>query len=212
MNKTDFSTKKRFYYLIPALVVALVVAIVVCLIGLKPHMGDKTTLRLSSKDMQAMNYDELKSCFLEQGFTNVVETELEDLSVEEKEMDGMVSQIELNDSYVLKEDFDVNMNYPKDTKIEIEYHSMKKISPPVSSEEISENGYNYQTLKNMFEDSGFLNVTLNPCYYLVTGWVNDEGRVINVEIGSSDEFYEDSKYNPKESVIISYLAFKKDMP
>ena len=162
--------------------------------------------------MQTMNYDELKNHFLEQGFTNIVLTELEDLSVEEEEMDGVVRQIKLNGSYVLKDNSDVHLEYPDDTPIEIEYHSMKKISPPISAEDVGKNGYNYQTLKNLFEDSGFLNIILNPCYFLVTGWVNDEGRVINVEIGSSDEFNEDSKYNPKESVVISYLAFKTYMP
>ena len=208
MKNTKNGCAKAIKTIIVFLLISLAVTAFILHINYKNEMSNAKLLQISSQDVKTMKCDELQRFLENQGFTNISVRAMEDLHADQVEMSGMVNRVKINHLYVRSDSFDINKKYPLDSEIEIEFHSMKKASPPISSNSIMDKGYNYNSLKEKFEEAGFTEIELNPCPALVTGMGNDVGRVVAVMIGSDEEFGLEDKYEINEKVIISYLTFK----
>ena len=61
-----------------------------------------------------------------------------------------------------------------------------------------------------FEKAGFVNVTTNVKYDIVTGWLTDDGEVKSVSINGDKKFDSDDKYRLDAEVFITYHTWKKN--
>lgn len=174
----------------------------------KDNMSEAKPLLISSNKVEDMNYQKLESQLRKNGFYNVVSEPMEDLPLSEKEREESVYRIKLNRFYAPSRSFDTDQMYPCDKKIIIQYHSLKQVSPPVSSTDLEEK-HDSEDLRARFEENGFVNIKMDPQEDLITGWVKDDGQVISVTIGSKNEFSSSDDFDPDVEVVISYHSFKK---
>ena len=73
-------------------------------------------------------------------------------------------------------------------------------------------GMNYTDVVEAFEDAGFINITVNIEYDIITGWLTDDGEVGSVTINGDKKFDSYDKYRLDAEVIITYHTFKKNKP
>lgn len=69
---------------------------------------------------------------------------------------------------------------------------------------------NYLDVIDEFEKAGFVNVTTNVKYDIVTGWLTDDGEVKSVSINGDKKFDSDDKYRLDAEVFITYHTWKKN--
>lgn len=138
------------------------------------------------------------------GFDNINVVALNNLSLDEEKISGAVDSITIDG----KNEFSINDEFLDDAEIIIYYHSLKLITPPIDSKSAKGEGYN--TIKQQFEDAGFVNIKFEIMYDLILGWFTKDGEVESVTINSNSKFEEKDKFRPDAEVIITYHTFKKN--
>lgn len=111
-----------------------------------------STMPFSSKSFAGAYYKDITSSLRQAGFTNIELDAIEDLSSRSDIEDGAIESISIADT----EDFQAGDNYPSNSKIVVTYHSIRKINPPLSSQELQALDYKY--IGSCFENAGFVNV------------------------------------------------------
>ena len=149
------------------------------------------------------NYETISEKLEATGFDNVCTRALEDLPLSDEHLSGTIQSITIN----RLSEFSINSKFPRDAKITIYYHSIKPISPPMSSETAKEQ--NYETVKQQFEDAGFVNIKTEVIYDIILGWFTKDGEVESVTIDSDSKFEQHHEYRPDAEVVITYHTYKK---
>lgn len=161
-------------------------------------------ITVASTEVVGSDYGEIVEKLEEAGFTNVhVEPEY-DLKIENIEDEGRISEIEINGD----NEFDDSSQYPYDARIDIIFHALKNIEVPVSARTAQE--MNYAELEAMLKDAGFVNISIERKYDLITGWITKDGTVDEITIEGDADFSENAAYRPNAEIIIVYHTFKKN--
>ena len=157
---------------------------------------------ISSEDIIGMDYEEAIKILEKSGFKTFYSYPLEDLSIGEINMENTVSTISIKGDTV----FSADTIYPYDSRIEILYHVVKNIQIPLSSKDMKK--MNYNELKTVLREAGFIDIELKPDYDLITGWIRSDGSVETVSIDYNTKIKKGASYRPDVKIIIEYHAMK----
>lgn len=69
---------------------------------------------------------------------------------------------------------------------------------------------NYHDVKEIFENQGFKNISLEKDEDLITGWMHDEGDVKSVSVDGNPKYAADKWYPNDVEVVITYHAFPEE--
>ncbi len=117
------------------------------------HIVKMLETPLTNQAYSTRKYSDVEKTLKEIGFTNIKKTEINDLpSI--GSVNGIVGSVSFNGST----DYQAKDVFPVDAEIEIEYHTIKKIHPPISSSDIQ--GKNTKELEKLFADCGFTNIEI----------------------------------------------------
>lgn len=146
------------------------------------------------------SYSDVKTLFIDSGFTDVTTKEIKDLSFEKKDNANKVSNITIDG----KSDFVKDLSYFKDVKVIIEYHIQQDIT--MIKDSSAYDGKNYLDVKKEFESMGFTNIKLGKCTSIFSS--DTDGEVILVEANSSS-FSKGDTFGPGKKIYIKYNAVEK---
>lgn len=80
------------------------------------------------------------------------------------------------------------------------------INMPFSSNDLDDMVYDEAVKK--LEESGFTNVSVEPIYDLVTGWLTKDGEIKDVTIDENIKtFSRDERYAPNTKIVVAYHTF-----
>lgn len=159
-------------------------------------------INYSNNKMVGDNYENVTDKLKEDGFLFVLTKEIADLSMQHISSEYKVTDIKISWIFSLKDRISVPSNIP----IIVTYHSLKKISVPMSSKEATD--YNYKDVVKAFRNAGFVDVEIVEKKDLITGWLAKDGEVDSVYIGDIKKFSSDDKFKPNEKVVITYHSFR----
>lgn len=159
---------------------------------------------ISSTHAIGKNYEQVVDVLEMNGFINIDVFPEYDLGIEDIVQENNVSKIEIRGD----DEFDASSKYPYDARIKITYHMVKNIYMPVSYKNAKR--MNYTELEENLNEAGFMNVTTQAEYDLITGWLTKDGSVKDVSINGNTDFSENSSYRPDAEIIIIYHTFKKN--
>ena len=157
-----------------------------------------------SSSLEGMRYTEVVQLLKESGFTNIQTKEISDLTLSREDEHDLVTEIKL----LHTGEFSETTKYPSNLWITIVYHTIELYAPPISAKEAK--GMDYTDVVKAFEDAGFINITVNIEYDIITGWLTDDGEVKSVTINGDKKFDSYDKYRLDAEVIITYHTFKKN--
>lgn len=140
------------------------------------------------------------------GFNKIYTEADNDLSFEELDKENIICNVSINGD----SEFDKNAKYPDDSIILLTFHSSKLLSVPVITEEATK--LQYEEVSRMFKEAGFGDVSVKPDYDILTGWINDEGRVEKITINGNSEVTVEERYRTDAQVIITYHDLFKNKP
>lgn len=127
-------------------------------------------LKKSAEEYVGSNYEETIEELKQLGFSNIETVEIDDLTSSGEMADGTVSEVSINENA----DFAAKTSFPKDTKVVITYHIIKKLSSPIAADQIS--GMDYNEIAEAFTVEGFTNVQKEEIYDLDPDETNEEHR------------------------------------
>ena len=159
---------------------------------------------VSSTDLIGKDREYVRRILQNAGFTYIYEMELNDLAISDIEKEDTVSAVTIQG----EKNFLANSKFPYDARIEITYHTVKNIPVPVSSKEAKK--LNYKELEKKYADAGFVNITTQADYDLITGWITKDGAVESISVNGRTDFEKNAYYRPDAEVIIVYHTFKKN--
>lgn len=158
----------------------------------------------SSDSLEGLKYTEAVRRLKESGFSNVHTKEISDLTISRDSEENLVTEINLIFGNFFAED----TKYPSNLWITVVYHTVELYASPLTSKEAK--GMNYLDVIDEFEKAGFINVTTDVKYDIVTGWMTDDGEVKSVSINGDKKFDADDEYRLDAEVVITYHTWKKN--
>lgn len=161
------------------------------------------TIGISSSDILGKDHTSIEKRLKELGFADVDSYEMCDLIYSERSRDGIIERI----SVAGEEIFDSSMKYDKDVHIIIEYHSLKIVNPPMTSNEAKKQNYN--DVVKAFNDAGFGNIKLVQEKDLITGWLTKDGSVESVAINGDTKYQTSASFLVDIEITITYHTFKE---
>ncbi len=120
--------------------------------------GKNVKVPRSSGAYVGSGYSTVISELQEAGFSNIVETQIEDLTSDSNLSDGAISDISIGGDT----DFAEEDAYPKDAEILITYHTIPRKQVPLSSEELE--SFSLEEIAEQFTSSGFTRVETMSVY------------------------------------------------
>ncbi len=144
------------------------------------------------------NADELKRTFESYGFVNVTVMNKTDLLSDSLELDGVVSQISINNS----EDFTQSSTFAFTDPVIITSHSVLYVNAPGSSQHYK--GKDINDVKETFVAAGFRNIRVLNVESLEVESTVLNGKVVEISINGENDFYSKTKYVADAKVIILY--------
>lgn len=152
------------------------------------------------------NYEEVIEELNQLGFSNIEMVEIADLTSFGEMADGAVSEM----SFDGNTEFVPQMTFPKDTKITVTYHIIKKLSSPVSLDQLS--GMNYIVIAEKFTNAGFTNVQMKESYDLDPDETNEEHRnEVRINDATLSKDSENFPFDAVVEVICHYPYEKYDV-
>ena len=161
---------------------------------------------ISSDLSKNENYEIINEKLKESGFTDIDSTPLYDLDFESRENEGQVDRIIISG----EDSFSSETKFPYDTRVVIEYHSIKRETFPLSAKAVK--GMQYQEVIQLLDEIGFGNVNLIIDYDLITGWINQEGEIESITIDGNDSFKENNTFPVDVLIEIVYHDYRKNNP
>lgn len=201
ISNKDVVRKKKWY--IPIMVLMAIVFICLGIYKFEEYRK-MTVVGISSVEAMGESYEYVVEILKKSGFVDIRLKEEEDLEYSEVFKEGTVKQISIDDNST----FAANSKFANDVRIVITYHKLKKISPPLTSKKAK--GENYEDVLEAFKNAGFVNVSLEVEYDLVTGWITGDGEVEQITIDGNKKYKSSSKFRPDVEVVILYHTFKKN--
>lgn len=157
---------------------------------------------ISSEYALGQDYKTVVRTLEKNGFTDIHELPVYDLSYDEIDEENKICRIEING----KGKFDKDDKAPYDTRVDISYHVLMNIKIPLSSKEAKK--MNYEDLVSMLEESGFVNIEIDKDTDLITGWITKDGSVETVSVDGETKFSKESEYRPDVKIVVTYHTFK----
>lgn len=191
-TKTGFI--KRYWR---GLLFILVISIMLT-IGLIERYRNMIEIDFTEQEIIGINYEDAMVILSEAGFTNVVTSVYDDLTIDELPQENCVTSIKLRGNRKLS---DVR-KYPIDAEIVVVYHVLKKIAIPYSSKEFKK--MEYSDAREKLEKAGFINIDLVPEHDLLLGVIKKEGIVKSISIKGEDKFEVGDFYRPDEEIVIHF--------
>lgn len=130
---------------------------------LDPKRANDIRVPLSRTDCIGKSYQAIVDKLTAEGFHNIKLVPYADLSMDQREEDGRITRISINNS----EEFHLGDYFAADSLIQIDYHTldpkrMTDVQIPASYSDFSLT--DYATVRNDFLKAGFTNITLIPEY------------------------------------------------
>ena len=165
-----------------------------------------TPVGTASSALIGKEYEPVITILEDAGFTNISTNEISDLPLNKISEENKVVSIKIG----LFEEFSDDSMIPSNFPVVITYHTLEKISLPLSSKDAK--GANYQDVMKSFKDAGFENIALEVEYDIITGWMTDDGEVKSVTVNGDKKFSAGSEYRADAEVIITYHTYRKNKP
>lgn len=158
---------------------------------------------ISSEQCRKMKYDDVIRALKASEFYKINTIILEDLQLDSISREGMVESVFINN----KNTFDEESTFPFNARIEIVYHMLQKVSPPLTAREAKKK--NIQEVVEKFSNAGFVNIEQVKILDLTTGWLIKDGSVDTITIDGLDSF-KNKKFRLDARIKIRYHTFRKN--
>lgn len=192
----------RILNIIKKIIIGIVITAIVGFIAYNIYeITKQVPVGIDSNVVQGQQYEMVVVQFVEAGFKNVTSQPLNDLTIEEEEIAGVVDYVSIDDDT----SFNSDSEYPNDAQVVVYYHSIKLISPPISSSDAKNK--NYSEVVKAYQEAGFTNIKLEILDDLIFGWLTKDGAIESVVINGETKFSEGNAYRPDAEVIITYHTF-----
>ena len=156
---------------------------------------------MSAKKIIGMNYEEVVEELSESGFEDINCEPIYDLSIKDIELEYTVAKITIDG----EKGFKATDRFHYDSDIIIEYHAVKDVALPISSDKTQK--MNYEELVSIYKNAGFVNIVVVPQNDLITGWITKDGSVESVTVDGNAEFSAGDCYRPDVAIEIMYHTF-----
>lgn len=159
---------------------------------------------ISSDEAGSYDYETIMADLKNAGFAKIYACGVEDLSLEDEDKTGIVSEISVDGTTVFESDdkFDYNKT------IYVYYHELELFCLPIASKKC--NGENYEDVVSEIEEAGFVNVKTEADYDLTLGLLTKDGAVESVSVNGDTEYSTDTRYRPDVEIIVTYHTFKRN--
>ena len=190
-------------------IIIAILILLVCAFGYFKYSDYKNRIEVgvSSEELIGLDYNTVKNKLSDSGFTNIHEKAITDLSIEDIDKEGIVTQVSIRGKVdVEKISFSKSDRFPYDAYIKIIFHELDTIEVPMESKKMKK--LNYVEAQQKFTDAGFINVKTVAEHDLVTGWINKDGSVDSISVDGKTSFESYNQFRPDVEVIIKYHTFK----
>lgn len=188
--------------IIKKIVIGIVITAVVGFVAYNVYeISKQTSIGIDSNTIAGQQYEAIVADLVEAGFKNITTQALGDLSLDAEQLVGIVDHVSIDG----ETSFTADMEYPNDAKIIVYYHSIKLISPPMSS--YVAKGKNFSSVLQAYQDAGFINIKLEIIDDLIFGWFTKDGSVESIAIDGETKFSTEYTYRPDTEVVITYHTF-----
>lgn len=178
------------------------IAIVLC--ALCVACGEKSSkMPAASEDFAGKNYEDVISELRQAGFSNIATKAIEDLSSSGTTADGAVELVSVDGV----ESFQSGDRFLSDIEITVTYHSIKKLNPPLSSDDIQE--FNIAEIGEMYKGAGFTNIYTEERFDLDPDNFDGESEnEVNIAGTSQFDTFDSFPFDAKVSIIL-HRPYKK---
>ena len=164
----------------------------------------KLTAPVVPMELGSQLFNDVKTLFTNEGFTNVKTEEIKDLPIAEVDKAKLVSSITIDGV----SDFTNEDSFFADASVVITYRTPAKIKMVKSSEDYE--GMNYLDVKKELEELGFVNVEIKEKHEVTAYHVT--GEVSNVNVYSMFKFEKGEEYEYDEAITIKYYVVTEPTP
>ena len=201
LEEKNLVYKNRMNYV--RLIICVIIALIVAGVVYKIAHKDQVKVPLPASAYCQRNYMEAFNLLQDVGFTNVQYAAIDDLTMSERALDGIVSQVSINGDT----GFASNVWFPKTSAVRITYHTLDPLKAddieiPMSSVDCL--GKQYHVILDVLENSGFHNIETVPYADLSMDHQNDDGKITAITIDNHSEFYQGDYCSSGSKIIISY--------
>lgn len=168
------------------------------------HYQRSIPVGVSSESLLGQNYEEVVSVLEEAGFTYISTSPEYDIGIQDINIEDTVESVVIDG----QDSFNKDKRFQFDAPVMISYHKIKDVNIPISAKESKK--LQYDDLVSQLKDAGFVNITLEPKYDLIKGWLKKEGSVESITVNGDSSFKANASYRPDAEIIVVYHAFKKD--
>lgn len=170
---------------------------------LDPKRANDIRVPLSRTDCIGKSYQAIVDKLTAEGFHNIKLVPYADLSMDQREEDGRITRISINNS----EEFHLGDYFAADSLIQIDYHTldpkrMTDVQIPASYSDFSLT--DYVTVRNDFQKAGFTNITLIPEYDVGLFDGSKNGMTQSVTVNGESVFLEGTWLPCDAEVRITY--------
>ena len=184
------------------IVIGVIISAVIGLIAYSAYeVYKQIPAGIDSDIVQGQQYESVVVQFVEAGFKNVTPKALGDLELAEENQAGIVDYISIDGDT----SFAASSKYPNDAQVFVYYHSIRLISPPISSRDAKNR--NYAEVFKAYQEAGFVSIKLEVIDDLIFGWLTKDGSVESVAIDGLTKFSEEYACRPDAEVVIKYHTF-----
>lgn len=135
----------------------------------------------SASEYRGIHYKLVENELSELGFSNIVLNEIPNLKSSDELNDYDVGSVVIDGT----DQFGKDVRFKKDSKVVINYHTIKKIRMPLNSNEVT--NYNVDQLKQMLSQQGFVNIKVKE----VNDLEQDRSEYIELLVAKQNDFEKD---------------------
>lgn len=165
-----------------------------------------TPMGCSSASLEGLKYSDAVQKLKESGFIHVRTKEISDLTLSREDEENLVSEVRL----IHTDTFNESTVYPSNFWVTVVYHTVELYAPPITSKDAK--GMNYQDVLEEFENAGFVNVSTEVEYDIITGWLSDDGEVKSVTINGEKKYDYYDEFRLDAEVVITYHTLRSNKP
>lgn len=187
--------------------VTIFVVIVVALLFIGYHeIRLLIPMGYDNNSLEGLQYTEVVQLLKESGFTNIRVKEMSDLTLSREDEEDIVTEVKL----LHTDKFGEFTRYPSNLWITVVYHTVELYPPCLTSKDAK--GMNYEDVIEEFENAGFINITVNVEYDIITGWIINDGEVKSITINGNSKYDYYDKYRLDAEIVITYHTLRSNKP
>ena len=163
---------------------------------------------VASSELVGRTAADVTRIITDSGLTNIENIEIQDLTNKDASLEYKVTRVSINGT----SDFEKANWFPKESKVEVEYHLLDPDRPddvkvPASYNELIDK--NYEDVQRAFEEAGFTNIILDPKAD-VSMISKERGLVTDVYVDGRSDFGENVWAEKSVKVRIVFHSTKGD--